>query len=241
MALHVAQLFADDFDLPPEPAEPEVIEPVFSAAELTGAREAGWRDGHASALAEAAAADAAATRQAIEAIAAELATTREATAIQAGEAAGAITRLLLDSMAAVMPALCARHGEAEMQALVRAVLPALAQEPEVTVRVATGGADAVSRELAQLDPDLAARVHVVPCEGLAIGDVRITWRNGMATRDASALWQQVAAILMPAGLLDEATATTPRVESPRAGPRVERPRASPAARADDQARAWDHA
>ena len=33
------------------------------------------------------------------------------------------------------------------------------------------------------------------------GDVRIAWRNGTATRDAAALWQQVAAVLAPAGLL----------------------------------------
>ena len=33
------------------------------------------------------------------------------------------------------------------------------------------------------------------------GDVRIAWRNGSATRDAAELWRQVAAVLMPAGLL----------------------------------------
>ena len=36
---------------------------------------------------------------------------------------------------------------------------------------------------------------------MAPGDVRIAWHNGAATRDAAALWQQVAAILAPAGLL----------------------------------------
>jgi flagellar assembly protein FliH len=201
MALDAAMLFADDFDLPPEPAEPEVIVPVFSATELAQAREAGKHDGRAIGLAEAAASNAAATRQAIEAIASELATTRDAAAREATEAAEGIARLLLDSLSAVLPTLCAQHGEAEVQALVRAVLPALSQEPEVTVRVTPPSADAVSHEIAKFDPDLAARVHVVPCETLPIGDVRITWRNGTATRDAAALWQQVAAILTPAGLL----------------------------------------
>ena len=203
MARHTSLLFADDFDLPPESVEPEVIEPVFSAAELAEAREAGWHDGHASTLAEAAASDAAAVRQAIEAIAAALATAREAAAREAGEAAEAIARLLLDSLAAVLPTLCARHGDAEMRALVHAVLPALSQEPEVTVRIGAASVEAISSAIAKIDPDLASRVHVVPCGTLPIGDVRISWRNGTATRDASALWQQVAAILMPAGLLDE--------------------------------------
>jgi hypothetical protein len=31
--------------------------------------------------------------------------------------------------------------------------------------------------------------------------VRIAWHNGSAVRDAAALWEQVAAVLVPAGLL----------------------------------------
>lgn len=212
MARDTVLLFADDFDLAAEPTEPEVIEPVFAAADLVEAREEGWHDGHTAALAEAAASDAAATRQTIATIASELAATREAAAMQAAEAAEAIARLLLGSLAAVLPALCTQHGEAETQALLRAVLPALTQEPEVTVRISARGAESASRELAQLDPDLAARVRVVSCDTLPFGDVRISWRNGTATRDASALWQQVAAILMPAGLLDDIPMTLETVD-----------------------------
>ena len=204
MGAHAIALFAEDFDVAAEPPDLEVIEPVFSAAELAEAREAGWRDGHAAGLDEAADSDAAAARQSIEAIAAELATVRETTMSQAAQAAEAIARLLLDSLAAVLPTLCARHGEREVQAIVRAVLPALVQEPAVTIRVSARSAGSVSQQLAGFDPDLASRVHVVSCEALPVGDVRITWRNGAATRDAAALWQRVAATLMPAGLLDEA-------------------------------------
>jgi hypothetical protein len=31
--------------------------------------------------------------------------------------------------------------------------------------------------------------------------VRIAWRNGVALRDAAALWAEVAAVLLPEGLL----------------------------------------
>jgi len=212
MAGHAGLLFADDFDFVPEPSEPEVIAPVFSAADLAEAREEGWRDGHAAELAKVAASDAAARRQAIQAIAAELATAREAAVMQSAAAAEAIARLLLGSLAAVLPALCAQHGETEVQTLMYAVLPALTQEPEVTVRISTRSAEAVSRDIAQFDPDLAARVHIVACDTLPVGDVRISWRNGSATRDASALWQQVAAILMPAGLLDHTPMTVETVD-----------------------------
>jgi hypothetical protein len=59
----------------------------------------------------------------------------------------------------------------------------------------------VVREIGRLDPDLAERVRVVECDAMTPGDVKIAWRNGAAVRDAAALWEQVAAVLAPAGLL----------------------------------------
>ncbi len=44
-------------------------------------------------------------------------------------------------------------------------------------------------------------MQIIECDAMAPGDVRIAWHNGAATRDAAALWQQVAAVLAPAGLL----------------------------------------
>jgi hypothetical protein len=51
-----------------------------------------------------------------------------------------------------------------------------------------------------LDPDLAARLQIVPTDSIPAGDARIAWRNGGATRDAAALWEQVAATLALSGL-----------------------------------------
>jgi hypothetical protein len=45
------------------------------------------------------------------------------------------------------------------------------------------------------------RVDLIPTDTMKAGDLRITWRNGSAVRDTGALWQQVADILAPAGLL----------------------------------------
>ena len=60
----------------------------------------------------------------VEAIAAQFAANAEAAAASIAEqSAEAIARLLLDSLAAAFPALCARYGEAEVRAIVRAVLP----------------------------------------------------------------------------------------------------------------------
>jgi flagellar biosynthesis/type III secretory pathway protein FliH len=207
-SLHCAQtrrqiraLFDQDFDMPEVAPEPEVIEPVYSSAELATEREAAWRQGHAAGLEAAAAGDTAATRSAIEAVSAQLASARDTAAALAEQSADAIARLLLDSLAAAFPVLCARYGEAEVQAIVRTVLPALTQEQVITVRANPRTAPSLVREIGGLDPDLAARVEVVACNAMPPGDVRVAWRNGAAVRDTAAVWQQVAAILAPAGLL----------------------------------------
>ncbi len=174
---------------------------MFSASELAAARETGWREGRDAGLLEAAAGDAAATQRAVTALAEQFAAECGAAAAQAEASAEAIARLLLDCLAATFPALCARHGDAEVRAIVRAVLPVLTQEPTIAVRAHPRTARAVTQAIAGLDPDLAAHIEAVECDAMSPGDVRIAWRNGAATRDAAALWQQVAAVLVPAGLL----------------------------------------
>lgn len=197
----VGALFAEDFDRPEAVLDPEVIEPVFSAAELTAAREAAWRDGHEAGLKEAAQGNAAALQLSVRTIGEQFAVECAAAHAHAEAAAGAIARLLLDSLAAAFPTLCAQHGNAEVRSLVRVVLPALTQEPTVTLRAHPQTAEAARLEIAQVEPDLVAHLQVVVCETMPPGDIRIIWRNGTAARDAALLWQEVAAVLVPFGLL----------------------------------------
>ncbi|HME26810.1 MAG TPA: hypothetical protein VKI44_36720 [Acetobacteraceae bacterium] len=197
----VGALFTEDFDLPVAAPEPEVIAPVFSIGELSAARETSWRDGHTAGLQDATTSDAAATRQALAAIAEQFAMERDAAAVRAEQSAQAIASLLIDSLASVFPSLCARYGDAEVRAIVRTVLPALTEEVAITVRAHPRTAAALTQEIARLEPDLAAHVQIVECDAMPPGDVRIAWRSGVATRDAAALWQQVMAVLAPAGLL----------------------------------------
>jgi hypothetical protein len=196
-----AALFAEDFDLPRAAPEPEVIEPVFSASELAAAREAAWQEGHAVGLREAAATDAAATKQAIVQISELLRTESEVGAARAEQEAAAIAQLLLDSLAATFPTLAARYGDAEVRAIIRTVVPALTREPSITIRAHPETTAAVVQEIGELDADLKAQVQTVSCDNMMPGDLRVAWRNGFAVRDATALWQQVAEILAPAGLL----------------------------------------
>jgi flagellar biosynthesis/type III secretory pathway protein FliH len=196
-------LFAEDFDLPRRDAmpAPEVISPTYCAAELAEARAEAWAAGHAAGTAEANRTIAATTRSLLDSIATSLQDARTAAGAIAERSVETVARLLLDSLAKLVPSVCARHGEAELCALVRAILPALAREPAITVRLNPTHTPAVMRELDRLDPDLVERVRLVPVEALAVGDVRVGWRDGSASRDTAALWQQVRAVLESAGLL----------------------------------------
>lgn len=200
-------LFAEEFDIAPgvtiieAPPEPEIIAPAFTAAEIADAREAAWNEGRAAGIAETETAAAAAARDALAAIASQLGAASREVALLAERAAEEIARLVLGTLTTLLPALCARHGEPEVRAVIRAVLPPLAQEPAVTVRLSPLLAPAVRDEIGRLDPELAERVRLVPTEAMPAGDVRVVWRDGAAVRDTRAVWHEIAAVLSDAGLL----------------------------------------
>jgi flagellar assembly protein FliH len=210
--LSVGTLFTDDFDAPEVAAEPAVVEPAFSASDVAAAREAAWREGHAAGLQEASTRDASMTQQAVTTLAEQFATERLAAGTYAEQCAQSIARLLVEALAAAFPALCESYGDAEVRAIVRTVLPSLTQEPVIAVRAHPRTAAALAQEIAQLEPDLATHVKALACDDMQPGDVRIVWRNGAAKRDASALWQQIAAILAPAGLLSTGVAIREMVD-----------------------------
>jgi flagellar biosynthesis/type III secretory pathway protein FliH len=197
-------LFDEDFDLPPAPpplAEPEIVEPVFSAFEVETAREAALLKGRDAALAEADASDRAAARRALTVISGQIEAARADVSAIAEQSAEAMARLLLDCFATAFPALSARHGHAEIAAVLHRILPALHQEPRITIRLNPHIVEAMTEEIGSLDPDLRAHVRLVPTDAVTRDDVRIDWHNGSATRDTNALWSQIETILAPAGLL----------------------------------------
>ena len=122
----------------------------------------------------------------------------------AEQSSEAIARLLMSCFATAFPALCARHGQHELTALLREILPALHREPNITVRISPRISAELATEVHALDAELAKRVRLLPTDALSPGDARIDWENGAATRDAASLWRQIENILAPAGLLNSA-------------------------------------
>jgi flagellar assembly protein FliH len=204
---HPAILFAEDFDAEPdiavldEPSGAAVPPPAITEAELAAARDEAYAEGHRSGLAQAAADRAEITRQMVSVIADRMAEADAEAARVAERSAEAVAQLLLGTLGTMLPALCARHGAAEVAAVARAVLPSLVREPRVTVRVSPHVAAAVETELARLDPEFRARVELVETAAVPPGDARISWHEGVAVRDSAALWRAVAEALAPLDLL----------------------------------------
>ena len=211
------QIFAEDFDRPQQakpPPDPKPPEPAYNAADLQEARAQAMREGHAAGLAEADGVTGALARHALLTIAERLDSARDEANTIAEEAAEAVARLLMDAFATAFPALSARHAEGELRAIVRSVLPRLQEEPAIVVRASPHVAQALSEEIAAVDPELVDRVRVVPTDSVPMGDIRIAWRAGNARRDTAGLWAEIENVLAPAGLLSPAAQVRNSVKEP---------------------------
>lgn len=202
-------LYAEDFDddagaAPagpdhPHMAEPEIIEPVFTAAEVERARLQARQAGQA----EAEGGVLAARNRLLGVVASGLADARSAAHEAAATMAEGVARAMLSALAACLPKLCQRHGELELRALVAALLPALCDEPKILLRVHPAMADGLLEDIGTLDAELAEQAHVLPTGSIPPGDVRITWEGGSAVRDAAAACAAFKAGLAALGLLEE--------------------------------------
>ncbi len=217
-------LYAEDFDAPvaPPPAAP-APEPTHSAIELADARELGRAEGWRAARAAAEAQIEAQRAAVLHAIAAALSEARDAAENFAADAAESVARTALSLLAAALPATCARHGERELRALALAVLPALEAEPRIVIRASPLGLRSLAETVARLDPELAARVQLLPAEALSADEARITWQDGRAVRDRRAVQAAIEAVLAPLGLFEpavQATDQSPTTTGVRASPSV---------------------
>jgi flagellar biosynthesis/type III secretory pathway protein FliH len=203
----IGVMYAEDFDQDRrarKPAaevapEPKIVEPVFTAAELEAARaesrEAGRIESEHGFLA--------ARVQLLSAIASGMADAHAGGVEVAEATAEAVARTMLSALAAILPGLCAHHGADEVRALARALLPRLADETRITVRVHPLMIPALTDEIGTLDHEVAERVVLIPTEQIPPGDVRIGWQDGSAVRDAGRIRAAVEDALARLGLLEK--------------------------------------
>ncbi len=192
----------DDFDAGPAPGEvaprPSAATPLPAGpteADVAAARVAGREEG----LRERACDAATQSARALQDIAHALARDAVTASTVADRAAAALAHVVARAVVAAFPSLEARFGPTEVAALVRVVLPGLAREPAVLVRLAAASFDAVDAELAGLPPSDRARIELVVDPALGDADVRLSWRDGGAARDGMAIRAAVLAALATIG------------------------------------------
>jgi len=205
----VGILYAEDFDDPqlpplPEPAPPP---PSFALAELEAAQRLAGADAVCAARAEWEQSALYDRTQSLIAIAAALADARHEASLLADTVADGVARTMLSMLAGVLPNLCARHGGSEVRVLLRHLLPTLAQQPRIAVRVSSDVMDGVQKDLALLDEDMAASV-VLTAAALLPGDARVTWTDGALVRDQAAIRTAISDALTELGLLEPAATRT---------------------------------
>ncbi|MGG5812528.1 hypothetical protein, partial [Falsiroseomonas sp. CW058] len=111
-------------------------------------------------------------------------------------AAAEVARTVLAVLLAALPSLAERQGEAEAARFAASLLPALADEPGVTLHVAPALAPALSARFAG-----EARVEVREDAALAPGDLRAAWQGGAAERRGAAARAAIEQLLADQGLV----------------------------------------
>ena len=165
---------------------------------LSASRDEAYADGLAVGLSQAQAQHRDDLRRALDRIDCGLTEARQAHVAAAERASHDVAGVLLSALAAVMPELLRRHGDAEAAAVARAILPALLlHEPAVTIRCHPHTMPAIEAELAALEDDAGSCVRLVPADELPPGDVRLAWPEGRARRSVRELWSAVAEALAP--------------------------------------------
>lgn len=203
-------LFEEDFSPPggaagaamAEAPQPEVIEPTYSAAELEDARRSAFRDGRDAGRTAARAEAAAAGEAALAAIAGQL---REAAAdarTAAQEAAEGALRLCVGMLAALHPSIADRLAAADIEAMVASLLPVLAGEPKLALRVCPPLAAKLQARIAAIAAasDFAGEIALRPDPSVAPGGATLSWSAGAALRDPAALRTALLGALRPLGL-----------------------------------------
>ena len=192
-------LYMEDFDYelrtkepPPDLREPVAI-PLLTQADLDLAREEGRVEGLQSALADATHTRVQLETAALQSLGDSLVAARGVLERVATQHAAECVRAVLAMLLAALPATMGRHGGAEIESMLAALLPGLSCEPELRVRTHPDQADMVREHLAEKLPSTGVVLSVVADVKLKPGDVAVAWQQGQARRDCKALWNAVRA------------------------------------------------
>lgn len=220
-------LFAEDFDDEPMvkiddttlsdamPTPDIMIDAVqFSADDLAAARQEGYAAGRDAGMADAKGRHDKAIAAACDAIAAGIERDAAARADQIEQSVAAIARLLMDTLAAMLPATCARSQAREVADVVRTLVGDMTGEAVMRVSVAASLLDDLRSALISLPPPLLRRVVLFPTDDVAEGDALLTWDQGTASFSAARGRRAVMEVLVQLQLIQPERDTAPRILRP---------------------------
>ena len=199
-------LFIEDFDVAepplvaprspmPVPAQSEVTPPL----DIDSVREEGFRVGFEAGL-KAAAADISATRaDLLFRLGQEL--SRAHTEIKDVCSSGleVVTEAIFELLFQLLPAFFQDHGEREVRAALRSILPALGDETQLKVIMHPSLEQALKDEISLLSSSVS--VAFVTDGDLLAGDFRISWHAGAVSRDLGGVCRKAVECLTSIGLL----------------------------------------
>ncbi len=197
-------LYIDDFDilvapdrsLDVTPACTDAATPLITTSDLKAAREDGYTEGMQAALTDAQLVQSQLLTAALQGVTDALRAERAMLEKTARSQAASCVRVILAVLQSAVPFMMAEHAECEADAMVRALVPELAHEPELKVRAHPVLAEPLRETLAECLSDHPIVLSVAADERLAAGDVHVSWQDGQARRDCKSIWNQIRAALV---------------------------------------------
>ena len=170
--------------------------PMFTEAEMQGACDVARRQGEEAGVArgktEAVAAFDKQVASALSTIAQQTAAIAKGVAAEAA-AAGKSVELAMAIVKKLHPALVARQGLAEIEAVLGQCLESLKQEPRLVAYVHSARLDALQERLGQLSAasGFEGRVVLIGDDEMGESDCRVEWADGGVEREAGRIWRAI--------------------------------------------------
>ncbi len=207
---------------PADKAEPEVVVPTFSEAELKAAREEAFAAGKQEGGAEARATTEREIKVSLDGILERLKGLGEAQDKANASVVDTAIIVAVGIARKLFPALNERHALGEVERMVGLAMERVLEEPKIVVYVN----DRLKAPIEERMAGLAAKagfkgeMTVEGVDDIIVGDCRVEWMGGGARRHVDELWQEIDGIV-ERNLGDGSQATADGVDSKTATPTVE--------------------
>lgn len=194
-------LFETSFETDEPPAAPVAAEkepePTFSEEDVAKARDDGFTAGKEAGQKAAEELIERDVAQALTHVTQQLAELGKVQAESVERRSREAVETALSIIRKLFPNLAAKHGLAEIEAVIGECLTRLRGEPRIVIRVADALLDAVNERATALaaKAGFEGKLVLIAQDDLQAGDVRVEWADGGAERDNELLWREIDTVI----------------------------------------------